>query len=144
MTYYITAEELRVGIGFQVEVMASITPDEPEQEAGSAFAAVLSDVIKDQTKLIDDWIIAKTKDIESLRNNQILRRICLNLSRYEMYLRFARDMVPETVQADKDESMRQLEKIQRGEIELLAETPETLAISEFSEGQTQLLNTPLF
>lgn len=141
---YITPEELKEAIGFQAAVMATLAPDEEGAEEGSGFLEVLQDVIRDQTKLIDDWIAAKTTDIQSLRGNQILRRICLNLSRYEMYLRFARDMVPETVQDDKDEAMRQLEKIQRGEIELLAGQPESLAISEFTQGQPQVLDTALY
>lgn len=140
---YITPEELKEAIGFQADVMATLTPDEEGTEEGSGFLAVLTEVIQDQTKLINDWTVSEPEDLEALQTNQILRRICLNLSRYEMYVRFARDMVPETVQADKDEAIRMLRDIQRGELKLQTGTAELLEISEY-QSRPQMLDIPLY
>lgn len=144
MDDYISAAELQTAIGFQAATMATLTPDGEGDTEGAAFTEALESVISDQTDFIDAWIIGKVDDLEDLRTNQILRRICLNLSKYEMFSRFARDMVPDAVKADKDEAMKLLEKIQRGELELLAEAPEELGVSEFEEGQAQVLNAMLW
>lgn len=140
---YITPEELKEAIGFQAAVMATLAPDEEGAEEGSGFLAVLTEVIQDQTKLINDWTVSEPEDLPALETNQILRRICLNLCRYEMYVRFARDMVPETVQADKDEAIKMLRDIQRGELKLQTGTAELLEISEY-QSRPQMLDIPLY
>lgn len=133
MDNYIRAEELKAGIGFQAAVMATLVAaeggemarerdgevEDGGEEEEDKFLAMLESVIREMTHLIDAWICTRVR-VSEMRENSILRRICMNLSRYEMFARFARDMIPEAVARDKDEAMKLLEKIQKGEIEIVA------------------------
>jgi phage gp36-like protein len=124
---YVTAAELRSAIGFQAEAMES-NYEYGELTGTAAFTAMLTAVIAETTSLIDAMISAKY-DIATVEANAILKRICLVISRYDVYTRFARFDVPETVRLDKDAAMKDLEKIQQGKLELVADD------EEFEEGQ---------
>lgn len=124
---YILAADLRSAIGFQADAMeAGFEYGEATGEA--AFTAMLGDVIDEVTALIDAMISAKYA-VADYAENAILKRICTAISRYDVYTRFARYDVPDTVRLDKEAAMKDLEKIQQGKLELVADD------AEFTEGQ---------
>lgn len=145
---YIEADELLGAIGFQASVMAASYPDpepgegEAEPEEGSGFAAVLEEIITAAGELIDAMIKPKV-DPTTVTGNAILKNICLALSKYEVFNRFARDMVPETVANDQKAAMAQLRDIQLGKLEVMADDAAVAEEQSEWEGRDQQLGTYL-
>lgn len=117
---YLEASELQQAIGWQTTaMMASFTAtDEATQE--ELFQAMLDGVIGETGDLIDAMIGAKY-DVSELTGNAILKRLCLMISRYDVYCQYARFDVPETVRLAYEQAMKDLEKIQGGKLELVAD-----------------------
>jgi phage gp36-like protein len=86
-----------------------------------------------------DAMIRPRIDPATVSTDPILKRICLSLSVYDVWLRFARNQVPESVRLDKEEGMKLLEKIQRGSLEIIPTSQVVEPISaEFSSKAQQL------
>lgn len=145
---YIEADELLGAIGFQASVMAASYPDpeaeegEDPVEEGSAFAAVLEEIITAAGELIDAMIKPKV-DPATVTGNAILKNICLALSKYEIFNRHARDMVPETVANDQKAAMAQLRDIQLGKLEVMADDAAVAEEQSEWEGLDRQLGTYL-
>jgi phage gp36-like protein len=117
---YITATELSQAIGFQAAtMMATFTATETDTQQ-ELFEAMLDGMIDAAGDLIDAMIGIKY-DVSEYTGNAILKRICLMISRYDVYCQYARFDVPETVRLDKEAAMKDLEKIQQGKLELAAD-----------------------
>lgn len=117
---YLEATELQQAIGFQATaMMASFTATESDTQE-ELFQAMLDGVIAETGELIDAMIGAKY-DVTEVTANAILKRICLMISRYDVYCQYARNDVPETVRLAYEQAMKDLEKIQGGRLELVAD-----------------------
>jgi phage gp36-like protein len=126
MAAYATTDELKQAIGFQAAVMEAAEAEEGD------FDTAIGTILDEVTAQIEAMIRPRL-DPETVEDNAILKRICLAIAKYDTWGQFARNEVPETVSADKAEAMKLLEKIQKGELALIAddeEDPETVS-SEF-------------
>lgn len=136
---YIEAAELQQAIGFQADaMMASFSATESETQE-ELFRGMLAGVIEEATSLINAMIGAKY-DVSRVSGNAILKRLCLIIARYDVYCQYARFDVPETVRLAYEQAMKDLEKIQSGKLELVADAaeygPETAVSPEFrTKGQ---------
>jgi phage gp36-like protein len=123
---YCEDTELQTMIGFQASAMQSGYPHGDDETEEEAFLAMLGNVIDEVSALIDGMVAAKY-DTAEVAGNAILKRICIAISRYDVYTMFARFDVPETVRLEKDAAMKQLELIQQGKLELVADDAEYVA-----------------
>jgi phage gp36-like protein len=82
-------------------------------------------------------------DPTTVSTDPILKRICLSIGVYDAWVSFARNQMPEAVRLDKEQAFKMLEKIQRGELEIIPDdaTVETVE-AEFSS-KTQILGYDL-
>jgi|GEM_PF-3705084 len=112
---YIEVDELVVAIGFQAPAMAAGKEEgEFEDECEAVIEAV--------TAVIDAMISGRV-DPKDVEDNAILKRVCLQISKYDVFNQYARDEVPESVRKDKEEAMKTLAQIQEGKIDLVVATP---------------------
>ncbi|HOE90384.1 MAG: phage protein Gp36 family protein [Candidatus Ratteibacteria bacterium] len=81
----------------------------------------LADIIADQSAYIDGYLRIRY-DLPIDENNPILERICLLLSKTEIYRLFAANDIPETVKEQEIQARKELEKIQKGEIIIKKDT----------------------
>jgi phage gp36-like protein len=126
-----TTDELNQAIGFQAATMGK-----PLEEG--EWDTALEEILTAVSNTIDAMIRPRI-DPATVSTDPILKRICLSLSVYDVWLRFARNQVPESVRLDKEEGMKLLEKIQRGSLEIIPTSQVVEPISaEFSSKAQQL------
>lgn len=132
---YIEAKDLRQAIGFQAAAMMAGFTDTDTQTQAEQFDAMLDGIIEQTSDLINA-MVGTRYDVSGLSGNPILARICLMISRYDVYCQFARFDVPETVRLAYEAAMKDLEKIQAGKLELLPDDtefdPEDVVAAQFT------------
>ncbi len=99
------------------------TKDDVKESLGTAETMLLADVedseissiITETSGLIDDYISANVS-LPFETTPQIIKTLCINISRYECYCRFATGDVPEPIQNEYNNTFKLLEKIRKKEI----------------------------
>jgi len=126
---YIEVDELVAAIGFQAAAMAAGKEEgEFEDECEAVIEAV--------TAVIDAMISGRV-DPALVEDNALLKRVCLQISKYDLFNQYARDEVPESVRKDKEEAMKMLAQIQEGKIDLVVEKPG--AVESYFDSATRQL-----
>ena len=119
---YISTDELQAAIGFQNEIMkAHMDPSEEETEE-ALWEEKLEAIIQSVSDLIDGMIAVRCTPAD-VSQSAILKRICSQISVHDVWMGFARNQLPESVQKSKEEAMKMLEKIQQGSLTLTLDTP---------------------
>ena len=133
---YSSVDELKLAIGFQVNVMQGKMEDDDFDEA-------LGVILENNSQFIDGMINTRV-DQSVLEGNAVLKSVELSLSKYDVWSQYARNEVPETVREDKREAMKILEKIQKGTIVLVVDTTaETPRIEPSFDEATRVFGTEL-
>lgn len=133
---YGTYAELKLAIGYQVTSMQGSTLE-------ATFKTALETILTNVSNAIDA-MIATRYDVSTLTTNAILKRIALSMAAYDTWRQYARNELPESVRDDYRDTMKLLEKIQRGDVGLMTggtDDPEPIE-SEF-ESVTQVFSTNL-
>jgi phage gp36-like protein len=130
-----TADELTQAIGFQATTMAAPLEEGEWDTQMEAILTAVSNTI--------DAMIRPRIDPSTVPTDPILKRICLSIAVYDVWLQFARNQVPESVRLDKEEAMKTLEKIQRGSLELIPSGSEVEPIAAEFSSKAQALGTDL-
>ncbi len=129
------AEELTQAIGFQATTMAApLEAGEWDTQMEAILTAVSNTI---------DAMIRPRIDPSTVPTDPILKRICLSIAVYDVWLQFARNQVPESVRMDKEEAMKLLEKIQRGTLEIIPDEEEIAPIAAEFTAKTQSLSFDL-
>jgi phage gp36-like protein len=132
---YATAAELEKATGFQYQViMADYTDPEKTVE--------LERVLTEASGVIDDMVVNRVAAVPVTGSVALMKRLCLALAKYDIFSSIARDQVPEAVLQDKQDAMKTLEKIQKGELVLQDGSTDADAVveSEF-DSTAQVVDT---
>lgn len=109
MAAYITKTELQRTLGIKEPTLLSNLSD-----------AEITLIITEMSDIIDNYL-SRVADLPFSTTPELVKRLCKNLVKYEIWSRFANSDVPENITKDKDWTFKTLEKLQKGEISLGAE-----------------------
>jgi len=131
-----TTDELNNAIGFQATAMAAMFT-----QAG-AWTTRLTAILIAVTNTIDAMIRPRV-DPTTVATDPILKRLCLSIAVYDAWMSFARNQLPEAVRLDKEQAMKMLEKIQRGELEIIPATGTVNIVTGEFTSSSQVLSINL-
>ena len=116
-----------------------ITIEELKKSLGSKSTLLLSNFNDTE---IEDLIGAQAKIISEILNElpseipQLLKKICSDFCKYELYQSEARQDVPEAIERQYNNGLKQLYKINKREISFGDEDAETLEAASYSVKDT--------
>lgn len=131
---YATAVELKTALGYQADALLS---DFSEEGATTEMERVIL-----ETSAMIDSMISGRVSVPVANGNAVLKRICLTVSKYDLWSRQSAADVPEALKSDYEGQLKVLEKIARGEIAFAADAPASIVAGEF-ESSSRVMNAGL-
>jgi phage gp36-like protein len=121
---YATAAELKIALGFQADTLLA-----DFDEAGAVTE--LDRVILETSAMIDSMISGRVS-VPVPTGNALLKRICITISKYDLWSRQAASNLPESLVKEYEGQMKVLERIARGEICFAADVEPSIVAGEFT------------
>lgn len=108
---YSTIENLKESFGSKKELLLQDVTDDQ-----------LIQILVEQSTYIDSFLLVRY-DLPLPGTNAMIDRICLLMAKAETYRLFASNDIPEAVKEQERRALRDLVKIQKGEILIMKEDP---------------------